>query len=181
MANTKKRINKTKRRKNNRYTKRGGMTQREVHNVVMDLKYGLNTQSSSFKGYVDPDDGGTCGFKEKNMKKLQFKKKPRNRQSCESDKWKQRGCYWLEPANACYDVNERMKWKEMETMGLEKENKNKIKRGTTKKMIKEAKKQRNKAKRSLGLSDILSSELRKSFRSLSSSKSKSKSRSSSRS
>ena len=98
--------------------------------------------------------------------------KPRKKKSCVSDKWKQRGCYWLDPADACYDVNEKINWKQLEAKGLPKS------------VVKKAKKQTKQAKRDYkklkGRSDYLTSESLKSSSRSSSRRSRSRSRSSSR-
>jgi len=61
--------------------------------------------------------------------------KSRKKKSCKSDKWTERGCYWLDSAESCYDIEEPMNWEEEK------------KRGLSKKLIKKAKKVVKKAKR----------------------------------
>jgi hypothetical protein len=107
-----------------------------------------------------------CGFTSWN--------KSRKKKSCVSDKWKQRGCYWLDPANACYDVNEQINWKQLEAKGLPKSVVKKAK-----KVTKQAKRDYKKLK---GRSDYLTSEsLKSSSRSSSKRSSRSSRRSSKRS
>jgi len=107
-----------------------------------------------------------CGFTSWN--------KSRKKKSCVSDKWKQRGCYWLDPANACYDVNEKINWKQLEAKGLPKSVVKKAK-----KVTKQAKRDYKKLK---GRSDYLTSEsLKSSSRSSSKRSSRSSRRSSKRS
>ena len=91
--------------------------------------------------------------------------KQRKKKSCESGKWTERGCYWLDPAESCYDIEEPMDWEDLEEKGL------------SKKIMKKAKKITKKAKQRYkklkGRSDYQTSESLKSSKSSSKSKSRS--------
>lgn len=86
----------------------------------------------------------------------------RKKKSCVSNKWKQRGCYWFEIGDDCYDVNEKINWKDIEQNALNKG----VKKSKIKKIINDAKKEVKQAKRDYkklkGRSDYLTSESLKS-------------------
>ncbi len=109
-----------------------------------------------------------CGFTSWN--------KSRKKKSCVSDKWKQRGCYWFEIGDDCYDVNEKINWKDIERKALNEG----VEKSEIKKIINDAKKEVKQAKRDYkklkGRSDYLTSESLKSSSRRSSRRSRSSSR-----
>jgi hypothetical protein len=118
------------------------MDQKGVHKLVKGNRTRVETS----------EDVRGCGFTSWG--------KSRKKKSCESDKWVERGCYWLGPAEACYDIEEPMNWKKLERKGL------------SKKLLKKAKKDTKNAKRRYkkiqGRSDYQTSESLKSSSSTSS-------------
>ena len=103
-------------RRTNRKLKRGGLFSNlgpyASKKPKMDQR-GRHKIAKSNRTKVESSEGVRgCGFTSWN--------KPRKKKSCVSDKWRQRGCYWLDPADACYDVNEKIYWGQLEAKGLPK-------------------------------------------------------------